>query len=374
MKLLREPLLHFLAARRAPVRRVYGFAGRRRAATPSEIVVSAGQIASMAAIFAHLAAPADRRGARRAGRRLRPRRGLLPRGGGDGARPRRRGRPPAPAAEDGVPRRGRADAEPTDAELKAYLAEHAERFRSEPRFSFRHVYFAATRRRAARGDRAAAAQARTAGDDGRVDRSATRSCSATISTTLARSTSRRPSASDSPQALGELPAATGSGPVDLGLRPASRARRASASKRREPPLERRPRRRAARMAARPARSPPTRRSTRSFDRRYVVTVETVAAAVETARDRGAMIRLLAAFASCSLVAGHAQAHDLRPGLPRDHRDRARDLRVLWKVPAMGELRLALYPRLPERGRPSRAGAILGDAYVERWTRAACPAG
>jgi hypothetical protein len=34
-----------------------------------------------------------------------------------------------------------AEVEPTDAELKAYASEHAERFRTEPQFSFSHVYF-----------------------------------------------------------------------------------------------------------------------------------------------------------------------------------------------------------------------------------------
>ena len=34
-----------------------------------------------------------------------------------------------------------ADVEPTDAELKTFVAEHPERFREEPRFSFDQVYF-----------------------------------------------------------------------------------------------------------------------------------------------------------------------------------------------------------------------------------------
>ncbi len=49
--------------------------------------------------------------------------------------------------------------------------------------------------------------------------------------------------------------------------------------------------------------------------------------------------------------------------------------VLWKAPAMGELRLAIYPRLPESAVETtpREGAFLNDAYVERWTVRA-PAG
>ena len=34
-----------------------------------------------------------------------------------------------------------ADVEPTDAELKSFVAEHPEWFREEPRFSFDQVYF-----------------------------------------------------------------------------------------------------------------------------------------------------------------------------------------------------------------------------------------
>ena len=49
--------------------------------------------------------------------------------------------------------------------------------------------------------------------------------------------------------------------------------------------------------------------------------------------------------------------------------------LLWKAPALGERRLAIYPRLPkERGRSEpREGVFLSDAYVERWSVRA-PAG
>ncbi len=42
--------------------------------------------------------------------------------------------------------------EPTEAELQAYLAAHAETFRIEPRFSFRHVYLSAQRGETLRAD------------------------------------------------------------------------------------------------------------------------------------------------------------------------------------------------------------------------------
>jgi hydrogenase/urease accessory protein HupE len=48
--------------------------------------------------------------------------------------------------------------------------------------------------------------------------------------------------------------------------------------------------------------------------------------------------------------------------------------VLWKVPANGDYRLAMYVKLPStcRGAPS-SGTFSGGAFVERW-RATCPGG
>jgi len=54
-------------------------------------------------------------------------------------------------------------AEPTTAELEAYYAEHAERYRQPPRFSFEQRYFSADRRDDAE---AAAAASAAAGDEG----------------------------------------------------------------------------------------------------------------------------------------------------------------------------------------------------------------
>lgn len=76
-----------------------------------------------------------------------------------------------------------------------------------------------------------------------------------------------------------------------------------------------------------------------------------------------------------LLAGAVHADELRPGY-LDLRERAADtFTVLWRVPAMGDRRMALYPSLPPSCRmtsqPSRA--IEASFYTERWV-ALCPGG
>lgn len=83
-----------------------------------------------------------------------------------------------------------------------------------------------------------------------------------------------------------------------------------------------------------------------------------------------MIRLLAAvWLLLTLAAGQAQAHDLRPAYLAITESAPGVYSVLWKAPAMGELRLAVYPRLPQSAVEAapRDSAFLDDAYVERWT-------
>jgi hypothetical protein len=68
------------------------------------------------------------------------------------------------------------------------------------------------------------------------------------------------------------------------------------------------------------------------------------------------------------------AHEVRPGYLelRELEDVAYD--VLWKVPAKGERRLALYVRMPETCRETEPAArLVGGAHVERW-RASCEGG
>jgi hydrogenase/urease accessory protein HupE len=83
-----------------------------------------------------------------------------------------------------------------------------------------------------------------------------------------------------------------------------------------------------------------------------------------------MIRLIAAvWLLLTVIAGVAQAHDLRPAYLAITENAPDVYQVLWKVPAMGERRLAIYPKLPRSAVEStpRAGVFLADAYVERWT-------
>jgi hydrogenase/urease accessory protein HupE len=70
----------------------------------------------------------------------------------------------------------------------------------------------------------------------------------------------------------------------------------------------------------------------------------------------------------------ARSHEVRPGY-LELRENAGDLYdVLWKVPANGEMRLALHARLPPEcvGQPTQ-GSFVGAAFVERW-QAKCPGG
>lgn len=89
-----------------------------------------------------------------------------------------------------------------------------------------------------------------------------------------------------------------------------------------------------------------------------------------------MRRLLAAaWLLLIFIAGQAQAHDLRPAYFALTESAPDVYAVLWKAPAIGERRLAIYPRLPLSAVEvtPRAGVFLSDAYVERWTVRA-PAG
>lgn len=82
-----------------------------------------------------------------------------------------------------------------------------------------------------------------------------------------------------------------------------------------------------------------------------------------------MTRLLAAaWLLLTIVAGQAWAHDLRPAYLAITENAPDSYSVLWKAPAMGGLRLAVYPRLPEDVAETtpHEGVFLNDAYVERW--------
>jgi hydrogenase/urease accessory protein HupE len=80
--------------------------------------------------------------------------------------------------------------------------------------------------------------------------------------------------------------------------------------------------------------------------------------------------LLTMLAMCSL----AQAHEVRPGFLEIRAVGHETYDVLWKVPANGDYRLAMYVQLPAKctGAP-KSGTFAGGAFVERW-RATCPGG
>jgi hydrogenase/urease accessory protein HupE len=84
--------------------------------------------------------------------------------------------------------------------------------------------------------------------------------------------------------------------------------------------------------------------------------------------------LLAFLVQASLVTS-AVAHEMRPAYLYLHEKAADEFSVLWKVPALGDLRLGIYLRLPETCKPKAepTRAIEGAAYIERWT-AICPEG
>ena len=79
--------------------------------------------------------------------------------------------------------------------------------------------------------------------------------------------------------------------------------------------------------------------------------------------------LIILWAVLTLVSSQAHAHDLRPAYLSITESAPEIYSVLWKAPAMGERRLAVYPRLPQSAAEAtpREGAILNDAYIERWT-------
>lgn len=76
-----------------------------------------------------------------------------------------------------------------------------------------------------------------------------------------------------------------------------------------------------------------------------------------------------------LVAAPASAHEVRPAYLELHQASADTYEVLWKVPALGYRRLAVYVEFPEGVEPAteRRGTYSGDSYVERWA-VRCPGG
>lgn len=142
MKLLREPLMHFLLIGAVLFGAFQLTRGGEDETASGEIIVSAGQIANMKAIFSRTwqrpPTPAEVQAL--VNDHIRDevfyREALAMGLDRDDAVIRRRMRQKMEFVSDLA-----IDVEPADAELKAFVAEHPARFRSEPRFSFRHIYF-----------------------------------------------------------------------------------------------------------------------------------------------------------------------------------------------------------------------------------------
>lgn len=77
---------------------------------------------------------------------------------------------------------------------------------------------------------------------------------------------------------------------------------------------------------------------------------------------------------CYGVIGQAVAHEVRPGYLELRQLDERHYDVVWKVPAKGDRRLALYVRLPDNCKRSESATrFVGGAFLERW-RADCEGG
>jgi hypothetical protein len=140
--LLREPLLHFLLLG-AGLFLLYGWIGGPAVGEGSDIIITQGRIAQLAAGFERMRqrppdrAEVDELIADAIREEIYYREAKALRLDEDDVLVRRRLRQKLEFLSEGtapVP-------EPTDAQLQAFLEANAERFRLEPRLSFRHVYF-----------------------------------------------------------------------------------------------------------------------------------------------------------------------------------------------------------------------------------------
>jgi hypothetical protein len=147
VKLLREPLLHFLLLG-AGLFVAFGLAHRRTGPRPGNIVVTQGQIEQLAAGFTRFhrrpPSPDELEGLIRDHVReeVYYREALALGLDRDDANIRRRLRQKMEFISDDVA----AMAEPTDEQLRAHLAAHPDAFRIEPRFTFEVVYLDPQRR------------------------------------------------------------------------------------------------------------------------------------------------------------------------------------------------------------------------------------
>ncbi len=90
-----------------------------------------------------------------------------------------------------------------------------------------------------------------------------------------------------------------------------------------------------------------------------------------------MIRLLALLICLMplIAARSSTAHELRPAYLDIRETTVGDFAIVWKTPALGEMRLGLYVRLPDTCSPigEMVNSFEAGAFFERWT-ARCPGG
>jgi hydrogenase/urease accessory protein HupE len=87
------------------------------------------------------------------------------------------------------------------------------------------------------------------------------------------------------------------------------------------------------------------------------------------------MRLLLTILVQLIIGPSAIAHELRPAYLEVREMATNEFAVLWKVPALDDLRLGLYVRLPDacKAKTETVRAIQDGAYFERWSMA-CPNG
>ncbi len=88
-----------------------------------------------------------------------------------------------------------------------------------------------------------------------------------------------------------------------------------------------------------------------------------------------MKRLILLAFSALLLAGLAEAHEVRPAYLRIQQSEGDLYDVLWRVPARGELRLGIYVKMPDHCQAPEQPLSWqeGGTHIERWT-AVCPGG
>ncbi|MGB2597287.1 MAG: HupE/UreJ family protein [Pseudolabrys sp.] len=87
------------------------------------------------------------------------------------------------------------------------------------------------------------------------------------------------------------------------------------------------------------------------------------------------MRMLLAILVQMIIGSSAMAHELRPAYLDMRETATNEFAVLWKVPALDDLRLGLYVRLPDvcKAKTETVRTIHDGAYFERWS-VACPNG